>query len=135
MLLFFDVAYFQARSQKSAMGAVVGCGVSKGSALRLRLTGSVVQPRMSDDLLTYKAIGSNYLSFVVTSMLVTTSPLDEAGTATHFPLSESSGRKGPANVVSSADHPITSGSPVWRVKRERAPIAVNRLGCTTSSEL
>ena len=46
------------------------CGVSKGSALRLRLTGSVVQPRVSDDLLTYKAIGSNYLSFVVTSMLV-----------------------------------------------------------------
>ena len=46
------------------------CGVSKGSALQLRLTGSVVQPRVSDDLLTYKAIGSNYLSFVVTSMLV-----------------------------------------------------------------
>ena len=46
------------------------CGVSKGSALRLRLTGSVVQPRVSYDLLTYKAIGSNYLSFVVTSMLV-----------------------------------------------------------------
>ena len=110
------------------------CGGSKGSALRLRLTGSVVQPRVSDDLVTYKAIGSNYLSFVVTSMLVSTSPLDEAGTATHFPLSESSGRKGPANVVSSADHPITSGSPVWRVKRERAPIAVNRLSCTTSSE-
>ena len=84
----------------------------KGNALRLRLTGSVVQPRVSDDLLTYKAIGSNYLSFVVTSMLVSTSPLDEAGTATHLPLSESSGRKGPANVVSSADHPITSGSPV-----------------------
>ena len=58
------------------------CGVSKGSALRLRLTGSVVQPRVSDDLLSYKAIGSNYLSFVVTSMLVSTSPLDEAGTAT-----------------------------------------------------
>ena len=46
------------------------CGVSKGNALRLRLTGSVVQPRVSDDLLTYKAIGSNYLSIVVTSMLV-----------------------------------------------------------------
>ena len=47
------------------------CGVSKESALRLRLTGSVVQPRVSMyDLLTYKAIGSNYLSFVVTSMLV-----------------------------------------------------------------
>ena len=45
------------------------CGVSKGSALRLRLTGSVVQPRVSDDLLSYRAIGSNYLSFVVTSML------------------------------------------------------------------
>ena len=29
--------------------------VSKGSALRLRLTGSVVQPRVSYDLLTYKA--------------------------------------------------------------------------------
>ena len=83
----------------------------------MRLTGSVVQPLSCHDLLTYKAIGSNYLSFVVTSMLVSTSPLDEAGTATHFPHSESSGRKGPANVVSSADHPITSGSPVWRVKR------------------
>ena len=34
------------------------------------------------DLLTYKAIGSNYLSFVVTSMLASTLPLDEAGTAT-----------------------------------------------------
>ena len=56
--------------------------MSKGNALRLRLTGSVVQPRVSYDLLTYKAIGSNYLSYVVTSMLVTTSPLDEAGTAT-----------------------------------------------------
>ena len=43
--------------------------VNRG-ALRLRLTGSVVQPRVSDDVLTYKAIGSNYLSFVVTSMLV-----------------------------------------------------------------
>ena len=49
---------------------VTSCGESKGSALRLRLTGSVVQPRVSYDLLTYKAIGSNYLSFVVTSMLV-----------------------------------------------------------------
>ena len=48
----------------------------------MRLTGSVVQPRVSNDLLSYKAIGSNYLSFVVTSMLVSTSPLDEAGTAT-----------------------------------------------------
>ena len=47
-----------------------GCGGSKGSALRLRLTGSVVQPTSYDDLLTYKAICSNYLSFVVTSMLV-----------------------------------------------------------------
>ena len=46
------------------------CGVSKGSALQLRLTGSVVQPKSCYDLLTYKAIGSNYLSFVVTSMLV-----------------------------------------------------------------
>ena len=88
------------------------CGRLKGNTLRLRLTGSVVQPRVSNGLLTYKAIGSNYLSFVVTSMRVSTSPLDEAGTATHFSLSESSGRKGPANVVSSADHPITSGSPV-----------------------
>ena len=42
----------------------------KRSALRLRLTGSVVQPLSFYDLLTYKAIGSNYLSFVVTSMLV-----------------------------------------------------------------
>ena len=58
------------------------CGVSKGSALRLRLTGSVVQPLSYYDLLSYKAIGSNYLSFVVTSMLVSTSPLNEAGTAT-----------------------------------------------------
>ena len=65
------------------------CGVSKGSALRLRLTGSVVQPRVSDDLLTYKAIGSNYLSFVVTSMLVSTSPLDEAGTAPRRCISNS----------------------------------------------
>ena len=48
----------------------------------MRLTGSVVQPRGSADLWSYKAIGSNYLSFVVTSMLVSTSPLDEAGTAT-----------------------------------------------------
>ena len=52
------------------------------NALRLQLTGSVVQPLSCYDLLTYKAIGSNYLSFVVTSMLVSTSPLDEAGTAT-----------------------------------------------------
>ena len=58
------------------------CGGSKGGALRLRLTGSVVQPMSCYDLLTYKAIGSNYLSFVVTSMVVSTSPLDEAGTAT-----------------------------------------------------
>ena len=48
----------------------------------MRLTGSVVQPMRYYDLLSYKAIGSNYLSFVVTSMLVSTSPLDEAGTAT-----------------------------------------------------
>ena len=84
---------------------------------------SVVQPMSCYDLLTYKAIGSNYLSFVVTSMLVSTSPLDEAGTATHFPLSETSGRKGPANVVSSADHPITSGSPVWRVSSVVQPMS------------
>ena len=58
------------------------CGVSDRNALRFRLTASVVQPRRGDDLLTYKASGSNYLSFVVTSMLVSTSPLDEAGTAT-----------------------------------------------------
>ena len=45
-------------------------GVSKWNALRLRLTGSVVQPQVRYDLLSYKAIGSNYLSFVVTSMLV-----------------------------------------------------------------
>ena len=54
----------------SEMEAIPACGVSKGSALRLRLTGSVVQPLSYYDLLTYKAIGSNYLSFVVTSMLV-----------------------------------------------------------------
>ena len=42
----------------------------KRSALRLRLTGSTAQPMSYYDLLTYKAIGSNYLSFVVTSMLV-----------------------------------------------------------------
>ena len=46
------------------------CGVSKCSSLRLRLTGSVVQPCAGNDLLSYKAIDSNYLSFVVTSMLV-----------------------------------------------------------------
>ena len=54
-----------------AAGAMVVC--LRGllwNALRLRLTGSVVQPMSSYDLLTYKAIGSNYLSFVVTSMLV-----------------------------------------------------------------
>ena len=34
----------------------------------MRLTGSVVQPMRWYDLLSYKAIGSNYLSFVVTSM-------------------------------------------------------------------
>ena len=56
----------------------------------MRLTGSVVQPCVSYDLLTYKAIGSNYLSFVVTSMLVSTSPLDEAGTATRFSSASSS---------------------------------------------
>ena len=56
---------------------------------------------------------SNYFSFVVISLLASTTPLAEAGTATHFPLSESSGRKGPANVDNtSVDHPITSGSPV-----------------------
>ena len=58
------------------------CGVSEGSALRLRLTGSVVQTLTCYDLLSYKAIDSNYFSFVVASMLVSTSPLDEAGTAT-----------------------------------------------------
>ena len=51
-------------------------------ALRLRLTGLVVQPIERFDLLTYKAIGSNYLSFVVTSLLASTTPLAEAGTAT-----------------------------------------------------
>ena len=40
------------------------------NVLRLRLTGSVVQPLSCYDLLSYKAIGSKYLSFVVTSMLV-----------------------------------------------------------------
>ena len=59
------------KSSKIALSSARGqCGVSKGSVLRLRLTGSVALPRVRDDLLTYKAIGSNYLSFVVTSMLV-----------------------------------------------------------------
>ena len=93
---------------------------------------SVVQPKSCYDLLIYKAIGSNYLSFVVTSLLASTTPLAEAGTATHFLLSESSGRKWPANVgYTSADHPFTSGSPVVAGQKERAPIAVNRLDCTT----
>ena len=71
----------------------------------------------------------SYLSFVVTSMPVSTSPLDEAGTATHFPLSETSGRKG---LTSSRAPTIQSrqGHQLWRVKGERAPIAVNRLDCT-----
>ena len=46
------------------------------------VTGSVVQPLVSEDLLSYDAIGSNYLSFVVTSLLASTTPLAEAGTAT-----------------------------------------------------
>ena len=101
----------------------------------MRLTGSVAQPRDNDDLLTYKAIGSNYLSYVVILLLASTTPLVEAGTATHFPLSESSGTKWPANVgCTSADHPITSGSPVVAGQKERAPIAVNWLGCTTSEQ-
>ena len=84
------------------------------------------------DLLTYNAIGSNYLSFVVILLLASTTPLAEAGTATHFPLSESSGKKWPANVgYTSADHPITLGSPVVAGLKERAPTTVNRLGCTT----
>ena len=104
----------------------------KRSALRLRLTGSVVQPMICYDLLTKEAIASNYLSFVVTSLLVSTTPQAEAGTAIHFPLSESSGRKWPANVGStSADNSITSGSPVVACQKDRARIAVNRLGCTT----
>ena len=50
---------------------------------------------------------------MVILLLASITPLAEAGTATHFPLSESSGRKWPANVgYTSADHPITSGSPV-----------------------
>ena len=54
-----------------AAGAMVVC--LRGllwNALRLQLTGSVVQPMNCYDLLTYKAIGSNYLSFVDTTMLV-----------------------------------------------------------------
>ena len=66
------------------------CDVPTGSALRLRLIDSFVQPTSQIDLLIYKAIGSNYLSFVVTSMLVSTSPLDEAGTATIWFVSATS---------------------------------------------
>ena len=102
----------------------------------MRLTGSVVQFMNCYDLLIYEAIGSSYLSFVVILLLASTTPLVEAGTATHFPLSESSGRKWPANVgCASADHPITSGSPVVAGQKERAPIAVNRLGRTTYEQL
>ena len=50
-----------------------------------------------------------------------------------LPLSESSGRKWPADVgYTSANHPITLGSIVVAGQKERTPIAVNRLGCTTS---
>ena len=45
---------------------------------------------------------------------------------------ENSGKKWSANVgYTCADHLITSGSPVVAGQKERAPIAVNRLGCTT----
>ena len=47
----------------------------------MRLTSSVVQPMSCNDLLTFEAIGSNYLSFVVTLLLASTTPLAEAGTA------------------------------------------------------
>ena len=87
---------------------VANWGVSKGSALRLRLTDSVVQPTSCYDLLIYKAIGSNYLSLVVTSMLVSTSPLDEARTATYFPLSQSSGTVGRGLLTSSRAPTIQS---------------------------
>ena len=57
------------------------------SARRMRSTGTIVQPWVSDDLLSYKAIGSNYLSFVVILLLASTMPLAEAGTATGvYPL-------------------------------------------------
>ena len=104
----------------------------KRSALRLRLTGSVVQPMSCYDLLTCEAIGSNYLSFVVILLLASTTPLAEAGTATHFPLSESSGRKWPADVgYTSANHPITSGSPVCG----GPPSSLSREGPQFSSSL
>ena len=43
-----------------------------------------------NDLSGKEAIGSNYFLFVVTLLLASTTSLAEAGTATHFPLSESS---------------------------------------------
>ena len=54
-----------------------------------------------------EAIDSNYFSFVGISLLASTTPLAEAGTATYFPLFESSGRKGllmstiPASTIQS----------------------------------
>ena len=100
----------------------------------MRLTGSVVQPQVSDNLLTRKAIGSNYLSFVVILLLASTTPLAEAGTATHFPLSESSGRKWPANVgCTSADHPITSGSPV--VAGQRSALRLRLTGSVVQPQV
>ena len=91
----------------------------------MRLTGSVVQPISCYDLLTYKANGSNYLSFVDILLLASTTPLAEAGTATHFPLSVSSGRKRPADVgytslMSAILAPTIQsrrGHQLWRVKR------------------
>ena len=45
-------------------------------------------------------------------------------------------QEGPVNVgCTSADHPITSGSPIGVSEQECAPIAVNRLGCTTYNSL
>ena len=63
-------ARFATSFRRAAVLSVQACSNVwrvKRSALRLRLTGSVVQPMSCYDLLTYKAIGSNYLSFVVTS--------------------------------------------------------------------
>ena len=63
-------ARFATSFRRAAVLSVQACSSVwrvKRSALRLRLTGSVVQPMSCYDLLTYKAIGSNYLSFVVTS--------------------------------------------------------------------
>ena len=103
----------------------------KRSACRSRLTGSVVQPPTNDDLLGYKAIGSNYLSFVVILLLASTTPLAEAGTATHFPFLKAVVGSGLlTSAILAPTIQSRRGHQLWRVKRS-APIAVNRLGCTT----